>query len=80
MRDIDDQSGLSFLIVHFKFCDEYYLIPYEMLCKFISESTRKSIPYKNMIPELKIVRTKNGILNYLPVLNVYVKLKNSKFL
>lgn len=77
MQAIQDQKGLSFLIVHFKFCDEYYLIPNELLQYYYNapDSMRKSIPYKSLSPEFKIERASNGILNYLPILNIYLTKK-----
>jgi len=78
MKDITDQKGLAFLIVHFKFCDEYYLIPYEILVTYTTNSKkgeRKSIPYKDLDSRFKIKRANNGILNYLPALNEYLDYK-----
>ncbi len=75
MHDIDEQGGLAFLIVHFKFCDEYFLIPYEWLVKYVKEEKRRSIPYKEMPRQFQIPMPVNGILNYLPVLNAYVSAK-----
>lgn len=78
MKDISDQGGLAFLIVHFKFCDEYYLIPYEILITYSIESkngARKSIPYKALDSKFRIKRANNGILNYLPALNEYLDYK-----
>jgi hypothetical protein len=39
---------------------------------------RKSIPYKDMNSIFKINRETNGILNYLPILNNYVKWKKTQ--
>jgi len=78
MKDITEQGGMAFLIVHFKFCDAYFLLPYEDLEVYFSESrqgARKSIPYKAMDDRFKIHRASNGILNYLPLLNVYLDYK-----
>lgn len=78
MEDIDRQKGLSFIIIHFKFCDEYYLIPLEHLIGYYrnpNPDARKSIPYKQMDPAFKIERPVNGILNYLPLLNTYLDYK-----
>lgn len=72
MGDITEQGGLAFLIVHFKFCDEYYLIPYEWILKYVHEEKRRSIPYKEMPKTFLIPMPVNGILNYLPTLNAYV--------
>jgi recombination protein U len=75
MRDINEQGGLAFLIVHFKFCDEYFLIPYEWLAKYVKDEKRRSIPYKEMPRQFEIAMPVNGILNYLPALNAYVSAK-----
>lgn len=80
MKDISNQGGLAFIIVHFKFCDEYYLVPYEVIETYVHSSGdkgRKSIPYKEMNADFKISYTVNGILNYLPVLNVYMAYKEN---
>lgn len=81
MKDITEQKGLAFLIVHFKFCDEFYLIPYEILANYSSNSksgARKSIPYKALEDRFKIKRANNGILNYLPTLNTYIDFKKEQ--
>lgn len=75
MGDITEQGGLAFLIVHFKFCDEYYLVPYEWILKYLHEEKRRSIPYKEMPKPFQIPMPVNGILNYLPILNAYVAAK-----
>lgn len=76
MKDISEQSGLAFLIVHFIFCDEYYVLPYEVIEAFYSKNNRRSIPYAEMLPEYKIDRPTNGILHFLPVLNTYISDKS----
>lgn len=80
MDSIQQQRGLAFLIVHFKFCDEYYLVPNEMVQHYYKSTDqagkRKSIPYAAMPDYFKIERASNGILNYLPTLNVYLTKKS----
>lgn len=81
MDDISKQSGLAFLIVHFKFCDEFYLLPYETLKQYVDASkkgARKSIAYSELDPAFKIERTRSNILNFLPALNVYLEYRKSK--
>ncbi|WP_430884555.1 Holliday junction resolvase RecU [Fusibacter sp. JL216-2] len=81
MEDISKQSGLAFLIVHFKFCDEFYLLPYETLMQYVRASekgARKSIPYSGMDPNLKIEMIRGNILNFLPALNVYLNYRKNK--
>jgi recombination protein U len=75
MRDIDAQGGLTFIIVHFKFNDTYFLIPYEVVRYYYYGKTRKSIPYSAMNAAYKIELSPMGILNYLPALNHYVREK-----
>lgn len=78
MGDITRQKGLAFLIVHFKFCDEFYLVPYEKLLAHFNASQkgeRKSISYKALDPALKIELVRGNILNFLPALNVYMDYK-----
>jgi len=78
MRDITKQGGLAFVITHFKFCDEYYLIPYETIQSFWDNPQKKSIPYSAMHSDFKIKKERSGsLLNYLPVLNEYIRFKKS---
>lgn len=77
MDDINLQNGLAFIIIHFKFCDEYYLIPYEDLRMYYdNQSHRKSIPYKAMRQEFLLKVSATGILDYLPGLNAYLDYKD----
>jgi recombination protein U len=78
MRDIDLQGGLTFIIVHFKFNDTFYLIPYEVVAQYYRETKRKSIPFSAMEERYKIELAAIGILNYLPALNAYVNEKTRK--
>ena len=80
MYDIERQGGLAFIIVHFKFNDTYYLVPYEILKLYYgqqSSESRKSIPYKAMQNRFEIKKERAGsILNYLETLNEYVRYKS----
>lgn len=77
MDDINHQNGLAFIIIHFKFCNEYYLVPFEDLHRCYSQQdVRKSIPYKAMRPEFQIFISKTGILDYLHALNAYLDYKD----
>ena len=78
MKDFTAQRGLAFLILHFKYCDEYYLVPFEVLLRYwesAGNGGRKSIPYAAMEPRFRIPQVKNGILNYLGILNTYIDYK-----
>ncbi len=47
LKNIVNHGGIGFLIVHFKFYNEYYLLPFDILIKYWDnkEENRKSIPY-----------------------------------
>ncbi len=80
MRDVSKQGGLAFLIVHFKYNDTFFLIPYELLkqyCDAAAKGGRKSIPYQAMIADLQIERNGNGMLHYLNAVNRYIDWKNA---
>ena len=80
MEEFTYQGGLSFIIVHFKMMDEYYLLPFEMIRDSFNQSKsggRKSIPYSEMSNAYRITREFNGILNYLPAINQYIECKKS---
>lgn len=82
MKDINYQGGLSFIIIHFKAYNEYFLIPFEIIWDYYIGSKngkRKSIPYKALDKNFQIPITTNGILNYLPILNIYVKWKKAHY-
>lgn len=78
MEDITQQNGIAFMIVHFKVFNDYYLLPYEVIRDYAknSKTSRKSIPHKAMNPDFKIEMPTNGILNYLPALNIYMDYKS----
>ncbi len=75
MKDVTRQGGLAFLIVHFKYNDTFFLLPYELLAEYYEaakQGGRKSVPYQAMIDELQIVRNGNGMLHYLSAVNHYI--------
>ncbi|HAS72655.1 MAG TPA: Holliday junction resolvase RecU [Clostridiales bacterium UBA8960] len=80
MRDINKQGGLAFIIIHFKFNDSFYLVPFELIESYFEnsrENSRRSIPYKAMDARFEIKKERSGsILNYLETLNAYVKYKS----
>jgi len=81
MEDITKQSGLAFIIIHFKFCDEFYLLPYETIIQCVRASqngSRKSIAYNDLDPAFKVELIRGNILNFLPALNVYLEYKKQK--
>lgn len=50
LRAVEYHGGIAFLIVHFKYYNEYYLLPFHVLSTFWDtqheKTGRKSIPYK----------------------------------
>ncbi|MCT4604911.1 MAG: Holliday junction resolvase RecU [Marinisporobacter sp.] len=78
LKEHAEQGGVSFILVHFKIYNEYYLIPLEMLLHYYEKSLqggRKSIPYGDLDQKFQIKREANGIINYLPTINTYLSLK-----
>ena len=81
MEQFTAQKGLAFLIVHFKFNDTFYLVPYEVLQEFsegAKHGGRKSIPYSTMEEQFRIQRSNSGILHFLPILNAYLEYKEAR--
>ncbi len=82
MEDIRKQGGVSFFIVHFKRFDEYYLLPYEVAHHYtlaMQAGGRKSIPYSAMTKAIRIGLFMDGLLNYLPSINVYLDQLENKY-
>ena len=78
MADVDHQGGLTFIIVHFKFNDSFYIVPFETLRHYYYKKELRSIPFSAMDERLRLSRAKGGsILNYLDGLNAYVSIKPS---
>ena len=80
MKDVTFHGGIAFIIAHFKINDSYHVIPYETLNRFYEAAKnggRKSIPLDELNPVFEIEYNYNGILNYLKVLNTYVKYKEN---
>ncbi len=80
MKNIDEQGGLAFLIIHFKQCQRFFLLPFEVLynyCLASNNGGRKSIPFDDMIAELEIHLTAGGVLHYLEAVNHYIDWKNN---
>lgn len=50
LRAVEKHGGIAFLIVHFKYYNEYFLLPFRILSTFWDtqheKTGRKSIPYK----------------------------------
>ena len=75
MEDFQRQKGLSFLIVHFVFCDEYFFLPFDKLKIFwdnAKNGNRKSIPYSAFDKKYQIFNNGGAMLNYLEAINTYL--------
>jgi recombination protein U len=83
MKDVTFHGGIAFIIAHFKINNSYHVIPYEILKNYYDAAKkggRKSIPLAELNPDFEIKYNNNGILNYLQILNVYVKYKKNDLL
>ena len=81
MEAFKKQEGLSFLIVHFKFCNETFLLPFEVLKTYWDHAQndgRKSIPYADFDQNLRIYPSHNIRLHYLEAINLYLTGKEKK--
>ncbi len=78
MTDVQEQGGISFLIIKFSKLNRYFLLPYEILYDYYIRSKnggRKSIPLSAFPEELEI-ECYNGIrLKYLDTINSYLDWK-----
>lgn len=72
MEDVQRQGGLSFLIVHFKRYDEYFLIPIDVLRDYYYDADTKRIPYKEMKRGIPVELDGSGMLRYIDALNELV--------
>lgn len=77
MQDFAKQGGISFLIVHFKRSNDYYLVPLEIIEEIINVGKRKSIPYSAMKKAIPIGFFHDQYLNYLAAVNVYLQKKQA---
>lgn len=78
MRDVTFHGGIAFILAHFRINDSYHVIPFEVLDQYYQDAVkggRKSIPLSDLNPDFEIPYRNNGILNYLQILNTYVKYK-----
>jgi recombination protein U len=81
MEAFEKQDGLSFLIVHFKFCDETFLLPFDKLKIYWDHAQttgRKSIPYVDFDQNLRIHPYHNILLHYLEAINSYLTGKENQ--
>ena len=79
MKAFEKQDGLSFLIVHFKFYDETFLLPFKTLEPYwqaAKKDGRKSIPYADFNQDFRIYPCQNIFLHYLETINSYLNRKD----
>ncbi len=74
MNDVEEQGGISFLLVEFSKLKRYFLLPYEVLSDYYINSKnggRKSIPLEAFPEELEIENVRGIRLKYLERVNAY---------
>ena len=78
MKDFKSQGGESFLVVHFKKYEEYYLLPIEELDEFYTDAQiggPKSIPYSKF-DKRYLIPVKDGLyIHYLKALQTYMEVR-----
>lgn len=74
LKDIHDKGGISFLIVHFKQHEKYFLMPFTSLEPYFNGSmNRKSIPYQSFVDDgYEIPFTFNPRLDYIKIIDEYL--------
>jgi len=73
MKKFDNQKGLTFIIVHFKSENRFFLIPVNVVYEYYINSLkggRKSIPIEALDTRYEI-KPSNGLPDYLEVLEKY---------
>lgn len=73
------QGGISFLLVHFSLLGKYYFLPFSQLKRWWEQAKnggRKSIPLSAFEEKFEITQEKNGILNYLKAVNIFLMEEN----
>ena len=76
MEQYQNHKGIAFLLVHFTFCDEYYVLEYNQLKQYwdaAQKGGRKSIPYEDFDKELKIENKDGFYIHYLRALQVILE-------
>ena len=76
MREFERQQGVAFLLVYFRFADEYYCLPFPTLAKWWDEGKRggrKSIPYDAFDKRLQVRNEKGNFIHYLEAINIMLE-------
>lgn len=75
MEKFARQGGLSFMLVHFTFCDRFFLLEMNTIRAYwdlAQRGGRKSIPFDAFNPELEVFRDSRYAVHYLAGLNSYL--------
>ncbi len=73
MQAFEKQSGIAFLLVHFRFADEIYFLPFKSLKEYYDEASnggRKSIPYDAFLEKYKVRNAHGFTVHYLEQINI----------
>jgi recombination protein U len=76
MEAYAEGGAAAFILVHFTFCDEYYLVDFETIksyCDGAGQGGRKSIPYSAMKKQYEIFREGEFLVHYLKALGCYLE-------
>ena len=75
MESFNQQDGIAFLLVHFKFTSEVFFLPLKQLKNHYDlylQNGRKSIPYSSFDPKFLIRNSEGFPIHYLEALNTYL--------
>jgi len=76
MREFERQKGIAFLLVYFRFADEYYCLPFPTLAMWWDagkKGGRKSIPYDAFDKRLRIRNEGGSYIHYLEAINTMLE-------
>lgn len=78
LKKVQEHGGIAFLIVHFKYYDEHYFLPFDVLYDYYENQKkggRKSIPYEVFQKKAYLIPfSLNPRLDYLQIIqSVYLK-------
>ena len=76
LKSVSKHGGIAFLIVHWKYYDEYYYLPFHILDRYWvnqnKKGGRKSIPYSTFQNEAHLIKfSLNPRIDYLEIIRLY---------
>lgn len=75
LKQVHNHGGISFLIVYFKYYDEYYFLSFDLLANYWNnqfKGGRKSIPYKTFKEKAQLIKLGfSPRLDYLKIIEFY---------